>query len=147
MNLLHNSLLQIGLDVRKVGEELPLFLHAVKDNLIDKPIYGIYVKPGGSAADGGEITFGGINKAHLKEDTAVTSKVIGKSRRFYLQMDKLEFGEMEMCNKEDASCFVHIDTGNSIIKGPKDVIEKLNKDIFSEFIIRQYHKVFLFDIG
>ena len=104
----------------------------MKDELIEKPIYGIYLKPGGSAADGGEITFGGVNKGHLKEDTAVTSKVIGQSRRFYLQMEKLTFGENEMCKKEDATCFVHIDTGNSIIMGPKAIIEKLNKDEFSK---------------
>lgn len=127
-----------------VGDELPPFLHAVKDGIIAKPIYGIFVKPGGSAANGGDITFGGINKAHLKEDTAVTSKVIGKSRRFYLQMDKLKFGELEMCNKEDATCFVHIDTGQSLIKGPKDATEKLNKDVFSKFVLRQYHKRQLF---
>ena len=107
----------------------------MKDELIEKPIYGIYVKPGGSAADGGEITFGGINKAHLKEDTAVTSKVIGQSNKLYLQMDKLKFGETEMCKKEDASCFVLIDSGQSIIKGPKAVIEKLNEDEFSELVL------------
>lgn len=129
-----------------IGDEFPVFLHAVKDELIDKPMYGIFVKPGGSAADGGEITFGGINKAHLEEDTAVSSKVIGESGKFYLQMDKLEIGEMEVCKKEDATCFVLIDSGNSIIKGPKVVTEKLNKDVFSKFVTRQYHRCFFVNI-
>ena len=123
----------IGLDMRKYEGELPVFLNAVKAGKIAKPIFGIYIQGGGKK---GEITFGGVNKAHLKEETAVTAKLISKTK-IYIKLKKVAFGDKEMCKEEDDECKLLIDTGCTMIKGPKDKVEAFNKDTLGEFSFKQ----------
>ena len=118
-----------GLNMKKYLEELPTFLHAVAEGKIAKPIFGVYIQGGGNK---GEITFGGVNKAHFKEETAVTAKMIS-TEKIMLQMKKLQIGDTEMCKEEDGNCELTIDTGCSIIKGPKVPVEKFNQEKLSEF--------------
>ena len=123
---------KIGLDMRKYKEELPVFLHAVKEEKIAKSIFGIYIQGGGNK---GEITFGGINKDHLKEETAVSAKLISK-RQMLIKMNKLVLGDMEMCKEEDEECKLLVDTACTSIMGPKDKVEKFNKEKLGEFLIQ-----------
>ena len=114
----------IGLDMRKYKDELPVFLHAVGEGKIAKSIFGIYIQGGGNK---GEITFGGVNKAHLKEETAVSAKLISKTTML-IKMKKLALGETEMCKEEDEECKLLVDTACTSIMGPKEKVEEFNKE-------------------
>ena len=84
----------------------------------------IYIPNGGKK---GEITFGGVNEAHLKKDTAVSVK-IEAGERMYIKMKKLMLGDIEACKENDASCKALVDTGCTDIKGPKDIVNKFLKE-------------------
>ena len=95
------------------------------------PVFSLYLKGGGSAVDGGEITFGGVNEARFEKDKKLEVEVIGKGK-FILQMDKVTFGGTEVCTKGGAVyCKVLIDSGSSMILGPKAVIDSFNKHVLS----------------
>ena len=56
----------------KYKGELPPFQHVVEDGKIEKAIFGLFIQNGGKK---GEITFGGINEAHLKKETVVSANI------------------------------------------------------------------------
>ena len=115
--------------MRKYKDELPVFLHAVGEGKIAKSIFGIYIQGGGNK---GEITFGGVNKAHLKEETAVSAKLISK-RTMLIKMKKLALGETEMCKEEDEECKAYWLTLPVLsIMGPKEKVEEFNKETLGE---------------
>ena len=109
--------------MRKYEGQLPPFLHAVEQKALE-PIFGIYIPNGGKK---GEITFGGVNEAHLKKDTAVSVK-IEAGERMYIKMKKLMLGDIEACKENDASCKALVDTGCTDIIGPKDIVNKFLKE-------------------
>ena len=78
--------------MKKTNGHVGSFVNAAKEAGMD-PIFSVFIKGGGSSADGGEITFGGINKAHLKEDTKVTVKVEA-GNKYMVQMDEVKFGDI-----------------------------------------------------
>ena len=110
--------------MRKYKAELPPVLHAVEDEKLEKPIFGVFIQNGGKK---GEITFGGSNEAHLKRDTAVSVN-IEAGGMFLIKMAKVMLGDTEACKAEDAICKAYIDTGCSNIKGPKVPIDEFLKD-------------------
>ena len=116
--------------MKKYKGELPPFLHAVKDEKIEA-ILGIFIQNGGKK---GEITFGGINEARLKKDTAVSAKIEAGGKILF-KMKKLMLGDTEACKAEDASCIAYVDTGCSSLKGPKDVVNKFLKDNLGKLTI------------
>ena len=104
---------------------------AMKEAVMD-PIFSLFLKGGGSAADGGEITFGGVNEAHFDKGTKLKVDVIG-AEKFLLQMDEVKLGDTEMCTKDGkVYCEVSIDSGCSLIVGPKALIDAFHKDELSE---------------
>ena len=92
------------------------------------PIFSMYLKGDRSEEEGGEITFGGVNDNHLVKDTKLEVSVIGE-KHFLIQMDEVTFGETEMCTKEgDVYCKASVDSGCSLIVGPKQLIDDFNRD-------------------
>ena len=117
--------------MKKFDGKLPPFLHAVEENVIDKPIFGIYIPNGGKK---GEITFGGVNEAHLKEDTAVSVN-LEAGDTIKIKMKKLMLGDIEACKENDAGCIALVDTGCSDIKGPRGIVNKFLKDELGKLTI------------
>ena len=105
---------------------MPPFLHAVEDGKIEKAIFGVFIQNGGKK---GEITFGGINEAHLEKETAVSAKIEARGMGLILiKMKKLMLGDTEACKERHPSCKAIIDTGCSNIKGPKAIVDEFLKE-------------------
>ena len=76
-----------------------------------EPIVSLFLKGGGNAEDGGEITFGGNNAVRFNE---------------------VKFGDTEICKKDgDTYCKASIDSGCSLLVGPKEKIDAFNKETLS----------------
>ena len=96
-----------------------------------EPIVSLFLKGGGNAEDGGEITFGGNNAARFKSDTAIKATVPAGGK-FVVQMDEVKFGDTEICKKDgDTYCKAFIDSGCSLLVGPKEKIDAFNKETLS----------------
>ena len=54
----------------------------------------------------------------------------------YIKMKKLVLGDMEMCKEEDDECKLLVDSGCTLIHGPKDKVEEFNKKKLCEFFIQ-----------
>ena len=81
---------------------------------------------------GGEITFGGVNEAHLEKGLGIKVSVKGDGH-FIVEMDKVAFGENVMCEKGGTvPCTADIDSGASVILGPKKIIDEFNTNVLSE---------------
>ena len=128
-----NKSILLGLDMRKYEGQLPPFLHAVEQKALE-PIFGIYIPNGGKK---GEITFGGVNEAHLKKDTAVSVK-IEAGGQMYIKMKKFMLGDIEACKENDASCKALVDTGCTDILGPKNCMHII-LIVKSSFMKMGYH--------
>ena len=79
----------------------------------------------------GEITFGGINDAHIVKGTEVTAQLM-EDKKYIVKMNKLVIGKTEMCKEGDESCKALIDTGYSCILGPSAKVTKFLKDALRE---------------
>ena len=82
---------------------------------------------------GGEITFGGVNEVHIEKDLGIKVPVVGGDGQFTVEMDKVAFGGKMMCEKGGTvSCTADVDSGASVILGPKKEIDLFNTDVLSE---------------
>ena len=118
----------LGLGKNKFkGQDAP-FIHAVEEKKILKKIYGIYIPNKGRH---GEITFGGINDAHIAKGTDVTGPLMD-GMQLFVGMNKLVIGKTEICREGDDSCKALIDTGCSSIMGPSAKVSTILKYYLSE---------------
>ena len=125
--------------------DYPVFINAAKEAKMD-PIFSIYLKGEASSAnDGGEITFGGVNKDHIKDGTEVKVKVIDEVE-YIVQMDEVWLGDKEYYCTKGVNCRALIDSGTSMIIGPEAEINKFNKEVLSKFdlfsVISVYNYIF-----
>ena len=92
------------------------------------PIVSLFLK-GKLEKVGGEITFGGVNEAHLEKDLGIQVPVVGHGY-FTVEMDKVAFGHKVMCEKGGTvSCTADVDSGASVILGPKKEIDEFNTNV------------------
>ena len=118
----------LGLGKNKFkGHDGP-FLHAVEEKKILKKIYGIYIQDKGRH---GEITFGGINDAHIVKGTDVTGPLMDDAK-YFVGMNKLVIGKTQICKEGDDSCKALIDSGCSSILGPSAKVSKILEYYLSE---------------
>ncbi|KAF6212056.1 hypothetical protein GE061_012574 [Apolygus lucorum] len=89
-------------------------------------MFSIYLNRNMTATYGGEIVFGGIN-ADLVDETQL--KFINVTRPYYweFKMDKVVIQERIVGCRH--GCNAVVDTGTSIIVGPKDEVDLINKKI------------------
>lgn len=120
-----DGILGMGYDTISVNRIVPPFYNMINQKLLDEPVFAFRL--GDGDGDGGECTFGGIDK------DAYTGKIdyIPVRRRGYweIELEAVKFGkdELELENTGAA-----IDTGTSLIVTPTDIAEMLNAQIGAE---------------
>lgn len=117
-----DGILGLAFDTISVNRIAPPFYEMMEQGVIDEEVFAFYL--GNSDADGGEATFGGVDKT--KYTGKVTYAPIRRKGYWEVALDKIGFGgeELELENTGAA-----IDTGTSLIAMPTDVAEILNKMI------------------
>ena len=105
-------------------------LRAMKAARMD-PVFSLFLMGEGTNHEGGEITLGGVNGAHIKGNTKLTVDVVGHLK-FLLIMKEVKFKKIPICTLKDDHCKAVIDSGCSMIVGPEAQIYSINKNILSE---------------
>nr|XP_050028364.2 lysosomal aspartic protease-like [Dermacentor andersoni] len=120
-----DGILGLGYPQRAVLYVTPVFDNMVAQGLAVTPVFAFNLNRNLSDHNGGEVLFGGVDKAHYKGD--VTYLPVTKKGYWQFKMDGIKIsGKTTFCKR---GCQAIADTGTSAIVGPSDEIDKLNRRI------------------
>ncbi|XP_065291012.1 lysosomal aspartic protease-like [Dermacentor albipictus] len=120
-----DGILGLGYPQGAVLNVTPVFDNMMAQGLAVTPVFAFYLNRNLSDPSGGEVLFGGVDKAHYKGD--VTYLPVTKKGYWQFRMDGIKIsGRTTFCKR---GCQAIADTGTSAIVGPSDDIAKLNRRI------------------
>ncbi|XP_069811987.1 cathepsin E-like [Dendropsophus ebraccatus] len=132
-----DGVLGLGYPSLAVGNAVPVFDQIMKQKLVDKPIFSIYLNKDDSYEHGGELILGGIDNSLYKGPIhwiPLTDKGY-----WQIRLDSIKVhGKVVFCPN---GCEAIVDSGTSLITGPTADVQKLQKLIgatpmlFSEYIV------------
>ncbi|ORX45909.1 endopeptidase [Hesseltinella vesiculosa] len=119
-----DGILGLGYDTIAVNHVVPPFYNMVNRNLIDEPLFSVWLNDAGDAGDGGELVFGGIDDAHYTGD--LTWAPVRRKGYWEIELQDVKFGgEYAELDPVGAA----IDTGTSLIVAPATVADLINEQI------------------
>lgn len=104
---------------------IPVFFNMWKQKLVDKPVFGFYLDRNATDPKGGELFLGGADPSYYVGN--LTYVPLSNETYFEFMMDSLAIdGDTEkFCDK----CHAIADTGTSLLAGPSDKVDALNKKL------------------
>ncbi|CAD5218248.1 unnamed protein product [Bursaphelenchus okinawaensis] len=133
----------VGLAFSSISSEneTSIFEKAVVENLVDEPIFTVWLDEEGSQANGtvgGQITYGGFDDEHC-DDSNIDYAQVSKALWWYFEIDDFEVDG----NANGKSYSAITDTGTSIIATPKKVFDKIVDAFDAKF--NPFYGVYLTD--
>jgi cathepsin D len=120
-----DGVLGLGFPKISVGGVNTVFQNIINQKLVSKPVFSFYINRNPKSKKSGEIIFGGSDSKHYEGE--LTYVPVTKEGWWQFSMDKVQVGtNTTLCND---SCTAILDTGSSVIAGPSDEVNKLNKAI------------------
>ncbi|XP_051898894.1 cathepsin D-like [Pristis pectinata] len=111
---------------------LPVFDNMMKQKLLEKDIFSFYLNRNTSTQPGGELLLGGIDPKYYTGDLHYVN--VTRQAYWQIKMDQVSVGsQLTLCK---GGCQAIVDTGTSLIVGPVQEIEALQKVIGALPIIR-----------
>ncbi|KAL3318623.1 hypothetical protein Ciccas_002713 [Cichlidogyrus casuarinus] len=101
----------------------PVFNNMVDQKLVDKPVFSFYLDRNASDPTGGELLLGGIDQKYYQGEIAYVP--LAMENYWSLTMQSLKVGDTEYCT----NCWAIADTGTSLLAGPSNQVDALNKAI------------------
>lgn len=111
----------LGLGFKSISQyQIPTpFENMISQKLIDEPVFAFYLQK--DASQTGELTFGGVDKAHYTGD--LVDVPLTSETYWEVSLDTLKFGGSTVASKQSAI----IDSGTSLLAGPKETVAALAK--------------------
>lgn len=115
----------LGMGFQSLAEDdvTPVFQNMMAQGLVKKPVFSFYLDRNLTASPGGEIIFGGSDPKHYRGNFTYIPLVLNQYWQF--EMDSVEVDNESICQ----GCQAIADTGTSLIIGPPEQVDRLNRII------------------
>lgn len=129
-----DGIMGMGFPEISVGKVEPPFQNMLRQGIIDEPVFSFWLNRDEGDVKGGELVLGGVDPDHFKGEHT-WAKV---TRRGFWQfdMEKVKVRDMDatFCSE---GCQAIADTGTSLLAGPVEEVEELNKIIGATSVLVQ----------
>lgn len=115
-----DGILGLGFTSISVGGVPTIFEEAIKQNIVDQPIFSFYL---GDNQDG-ELTFGGYDASKFEGDLEYVK--LESATYWEISLDSIEAGDYKK-DSADGKITAIVDSGTSLMTGPRSEIVKLAK--------------------
>jgi saccharopepsin len=96
----------------------------INQGLLKKSLFGVWLGNTADGGEGGEVTFGGVDKSHYTGK--ITWAPVVRKAYWEVAMNKVTFGGEDIGIKSTSAA---IDTGSSLIALPKEEADIINAKI------------------
>lgn len=117
-----DGILGMGYSTISIGGVDTPFNNMIKQKVVEAPVFAFWLNRDPTAQDGGELTLGGVNKAHYEGD--FTYAPITEKGYWQFQMDSITVGNASLFCAN--GCHAIADTGTSLLAGPSEEVTALN---------------------
>ncbi|XP_013909634.1 PREDICTED: cathepsin E [Thamnophis sirtalis] len=112
----------------------PVFDNMMAQNLVDLPIFSVYMNRNPYSSVGGELIFGGYDEAYFSGN--LNWIPVTKQGYWQIQLDNIQVGgNIAFCAD---GCQAIVDTGTSLITGPSKDIKQMQKLIGAQAMDDEY---------
>jgi len=119
-----DGILGLGFTSISVGGVPTVFENAIEQSIVDEPVFSFYLGDNGP----GELTFGGYDDSKFEGDLTYTKLL--QATYWEIALDGVSAGDYKAPDNADGSPITAIvDSGTSLITGPKKEIAKLAKAV------------------
>ncbi|EGV92814.1 Cathepsin E [Cricetulus griseus] len=125
VNAEFDGILGLGYPSLAVGGVTPVFDNMMAQNLVDLPIFSVYMSSDPQGGSGSELTFGGFDPSHFSGN--LNWIPVTKQGYWQIALDGVQVGDTVMFCSE--GCQAIVDTGTSLITGPSHKIKQLQEAI------------------
>ncbi|EHH15617.1 hypothetical protein EGK_01732 [Macaca mulatta] len=120
-----DGILGLGYPSLAVGGVTPVFDNMMAQNLVDLPMFSVYMSSNPEGGVGSELIFGGYDHSHFSG--SLNWVPVTKQGYWQIALDNIQVGGTVMFCSE--GCQAIVDTGTSLITGPSDKIKQLQNAI------------------
>lgn len=114
-----DGILGLGFSSISVGGRTTVFENAIIQNKVDQPIFAFYLGDN----QPGELTFGGYDSSKFEGELEYVKLVA--ATYWQINMDAIKAGDYEKVSNDDDQITAIVDSGTSLITGPKAEIANL----------------------
>ncbi|XP_024888381.1 cathepsin D-like [Temnothorax curvispinosus] len=119
-----DGVLGMGYRALSAFKQDSVFQNMIDQHLVYRPIFSFYLNRNVTDVFGGELILGGIDSSHYEGEFTYVN--VTKKKYWQITMDKIQVKNYTSCSE---GCQAIVDTGDSLICGPPQTIEALNREI------------------